>query len=161
MAARKTKAERDRIAAEQETEAEQAVEPTKQTTARYAPPVAAKAEYSIGPADFTEKEGAVVSWTAELTHNGTPIGKVTWNMAKKAATVTPLAKTPVAVKDVKRFEDTAKRLLPGRDSVTDLVIVLGVVSSSAISPANQALLTNDIPGAADILEHPERLAPED
>lgn len=161
MAARKTKAERDRIAAEQETEAKPATATAKQTTTRAAPPAAAAAEYTISAADFTEKEGVVTSWTAQILHSGTPIGKVAWNMAKKAATVTPLAKTPVASKDVKRFEETAKRLLPGRDSVTDLVIVLGVTSDPAISPANKLLLTKDIPGAAEVIRNPERLAPAD
>ena len=79
--------------------------------------------YNLADTVYTEKDG-VYSWTANLTLAGAPVAKVSWNGPKKTATVAPLAKTTGAADEVKRFEATAKRLLPGRDSVTDLIQVM-------------------------------------
>ena len=111
------------------------------------------AVYNLAETVFTEKDG-IYSWTAGLTLDGETVAKVSWNGPKKIATVSPLAKTTGAADEVKRFEATAQRLLPGRDSVTDLIQVLVFTSEKAITPFNRVALTKGIPGSEPIAFDP-------
>ena len=115
--------------------------------------------FTLSPVVFTEKDG-VYSWTADLTLGGHPIARVAYSGAKKLAVAEPVAPTSGAATELARFTDTAARLLPGKTSVHDLIMVLSVTSEKAISGHNRALLVKDITGAEEIAMRPELIRPE-
>jgi hypothetical protein len=163
MAVRRTKAEIAKIALEaaedvglppvrkpvaRKTKALEAPEPPTAPAGPKAP------AYTM--ADFVGKTNAegIYSWTATIYLGLDPAVTAVWNGAKRSASLQPLAKTSGAATELKRFESAAKRLLPGRDSITDLVAVLIVTGELNIKPFNRVLLVKDILGSADIAFDP-------
>lgn len=172
MATRRTRAELDAIAAEAAADAAApAPEPAKTPARRKkaAPAVAAPATveraapqaaaYRLTGFDGAEKD-EVYSWTATAVLGADPAVRIVWNGAKKTAAVQPLAKTEAAAAAVTLFEATARRLLPGRDSITDLVTVLSYTAEAGITAFNRVALLRGIPGSAEIAFDPSLITAE-
>lgn len=159
MAIRRTKAELAAIAAEAAADAVlPAAAPSTPRRRKTATPTAAEPAAQTVPAGPAYRldgfEGKTVddvySWTATLNLGDQPSARVVWSGAKKTAAVQPLAKTTGADDEVKRFEATARRLLPGRDPVTDLVKVLIYTCEPDIKPFNRVALLKDVAGSEPI-----------
>lgn len=115
--------------------------------------------YRLADFDFTERDGAVLSWTAHLLLGPDQVGKVLWSAARKTATVEPMGATSGAATELAKFEETAKRLLGGKDSISNLISVLIVTSEPHITPFNRALLVKDIAGSHELAYSPSLVAP--
>jgi hypothetical protein len=159
MAARRTKAQLEALAAEAAADAGTAPQGRpRQTppapTAAAAATAAGAAAYRLAEFALTDNDG-VCSWTAKLLLGTEPAASVSFNGAKKVATVTPLAKTTGAAGEVAKFEAAATRLLGRRNATQDLILVLNITAEAGISAHNRVALLRDIAGSHDLAMRPE------
>jgi hypothetical protein len=112
--------------------------------------------YRLSGVTFTEKEG-VFSWTASVLLGSGPVANAIWNGTKKSGNATAHKEAKPA--DLIAFQDTAKLLLPQRDSVSDLIQVLAIVMETNVSKQNQETLLRDVPGSPAIVQNRNLLKP--
>ena len=169
MAVRRTKAQLATIAAEAAADA--VVEPPALKASARSRKVPS-AIPTLAPVDDSQRAPAyrltdfvgkttddVYSWTATAVLGKDACARVVWSGAKKTAVIQPLAKTTGADHEARRFEATARRLLPGKDSVTELVKVLIFTSEPGITAFNRVALLKDVSGSAEIAFDPGLIVP--
>jgi hypothetical protein len=112
--------------------------------------------YRLGPVEF-KTVGDVMTWSATVSLGAHPVVKATFHSGKKIATASALAATTGAALELKTFEDAAARLLPGRESTSNLIQVLSIACEDGITPFNRVLMLKDIEGSGPYALHPELL----
>lgn len=119
------------------------------------PPVPTAPEfpgYSLTNFVYKRYDGGC-DWKAQLMLGKTHTANVSWTGSKRTSVVTPLPGDSRA--HVDQFTAAAARLLPGKNSVQDLIGVLIITSEMGISAFNRELMVSDITGAPMLARSPE------
>jgi hypothetical protein len=116
------------------------------------PPAPEFPGYSLTNFVYKRYDGGC-DWKAQLMLGKTHAATVSWTGSKRTSVITPLSGDSKA--QVDQFAAAAARLLPGKNSVQDLVGVLIITSEMAISAFNRELMVSDIAGASLLARSPE------